>query len=109
MIKTTNPEWGFFGTTQRNYNFSDEATERLFDVTAQMLSKQLKLSAPQIVSFLDSRYGRHFSDELSFHGAKDGMAEKDFVGVVRKYLKKLNNCEINNWVITECHNQGVFK
>lgn len=109
MIKSTNPDWGFFGTTQRNYNFSDEATERLFDATAQMLSKQFKLSAPQIVSFLDSKYGRHFADELSFHGAKDGITEKDFVGVVRKYLKKVDAREVNDWVVVECYKQEIFK
>lgn len=104
-ILSFNQEWGFFGTAQRNYNFTDEATARLFDYTAQALVKKLKLPIDQVRCFMDGRYGRHFADELSFHGAKDGMTEKQFVNVVRKYLA---NIDRNQWVEKEASKQEIY-
>lgn len=104
-ITTKNTVWGFFGTIQTNYSFSDTVSARLFDATGQMLAKKLKLPVEQIVCFLDSKYGRHFADELSFHGAADGMTDKAFVGVVRKFLV---NADRKNWVLREARTQEIY-
>lgn len=97
-IQTHNPAWGFFATIQMNYGFSDLAAARLFDAAGQMLMAELKLPPDHIRNFLDGRYGRHFADELSFHGVKAGMTEKAFVLTLRKFL---DSAEHRRWVIRE--------
>jgi hypothetical protein len=77
LYKSNNLEWGFFGTSQRNYDLSESQTEIFFDFAVRELNKlsvsnylktthqtQEKLFP---IDYLDSRYGRHLSDSISFH------------------------------------------
>lgn len=66
MIKTTNLEWGFYGTLKSKYGLSDKEAEVLYDHAAKTLMIARSMSQSQAVELLDSRTGRHFADHLSF-------------------------------------------
>lgn len=63
-LKTTNPQWGFFGTIQKSIN-SIKRTERIWDAAVKRLQElHPDKSGNEIVEFLDSRVGRHFADSI---------------------------------------------
>lgn len=67
LISTQNESYGFFGTSQSNYGLSVREAARLFNAVAQhMVASGFAPSADAARDFLDSRYGRHFADALSY-------------------------------------------
>lgn len=61
-MQTANEEWGFWGTSIRNeYN-----AEMAWGATSEFLIAKFSLSAELARDVLDSRFGRHLADELSF-------------------------------------------
>ena len=60
--QTQNREWGFFGTIS---NHADP--ERAWDVALAFIAGTTGCSPDATRAFLDSRYGRHFADEVSNH------------------------------------------
>lgn len=61
-LPTANPEWGFWGTSGHNgYD-----VEMAWNAVSQILSSEFELNTEQTRDLLDSTFGRHLSDDLSF-------------------------------------------
>ena len=58
-LPTQNQAWGFFGSTA---NFADADTA--WSIAFPAVAKATGASAEGVRDFLDSRYGRHFADEV---------------------------------------------
>lgn len=86
--KSKNPGWGFQGTLESTYGLSGSEAEKLFSYAVKQLQKHYKTSVDTAVEFLDSRRGRHFADELSFHGAEEGGDFRSIMKSVDTALKK---------------------
>jgi len=97
MIKTTNIEWGFFGTSKRNYDLRNSQTEELYNWTAKKLMKEIKVSEAVVVQFLDSKMGRHFSDALSFFVSAKELEICELTKAVELFLKSNQK----NWLQDE--------
>jgi hypothetical protein len=61
-IATANEEWGFWGTSKQNGYDADLTWE----TTSHFLAKHFDLTPEQTRDVLDSRFGRHLADDLSF-------------------------------------------
>ncbi len=61
-MPTKNQEWGFWGTSILN-GYDAELT---WDTTSHFLAENFDLTPEQTREVLDSRFGRHLADELSF-------------------------------------------
>jgi len=61
-LPTNNTEWGFWGTSIHN----DYDAELTWDVTSCFLAEHFELNPEQTRDVLDSRFGRHLADDLSF-------------------------------------------
>jgi len=60
--QTQNREWGFFGTISHHAD-----PERAWDIALAFIAGTAACSPDATRAFLDSRYGRHFADEVSNH------------------------------------------
>ena len=63
--QTENREHGFFGTISHHAD-----PERAWDIALAFIAGVTGCSADATRAFLDSRYGRHFADEVSNHLAE---------------------------------------
>lgn len=61
---TANPAWGFFGTIRHHAD-----PEQAWPIAMQIVITSTRCSAAGARSFLDSRMGRHFADDVA-----DGLA-----------------------------------
>jgi hypothetical protein len=61
-LRTANPDWGFWGTSVRNGYDAALAWEAASDA----LATAFDLTPAEIRDLLDSRFGRHLADDLSF-------------------------------------------
>ncbi|MBL4747839.1 MAG: hypothetical protein JKY17_03360 [Magnetovibrio sp.] len=59
-LKTDNPDWGFFGAIRDDNVCPEEA----WGLAMTTLTKETAYCAEDIRTFLDSRYGRHFADDV---------------------------------------------
>lgn len=98
-IQSQNKEWGFYQTMRLNYDIEEATMDRIFDQVGHSIAQSLAVSEDQARFFLDSRYGRHFADELSFNGAKAGLTEKDLIDIAERVIEE------SQWVKLETHNQ----
>ena len=64
--QTQNREWGFFGTISHHAD-----PERAWDIALAFIAGTTGCSPDATRAFLDSRYGRHFADEVSNHLAAE--------------------------------------
>lgn len=87
-VQSQNKVWGFYGTTQTNYGIADSVMDQVYDAAAKALTNMLGVSIDEARVFLDSKYGRHFSDELSFHGAKAGVSEPKLVEIIEETIEE---------------------
>lgn len=62
VLKTENEIWGFWGTSERNGWDMKMSWEAAFI----FLSERFSISSEKTRDLLDSRFGRHLSDDLSF-------------------------------------------
>lgn len=70
ILATTNKEWGFWGTAERNgYD-----TALTWNAASKFLIAAFDLTAEQARDVLDARFGRHLADDLSF--IKGTLTEK---------------------------------
>lgn len=69
-LPTANIEWGFWGTSVRN-GYDANLT---WNTTARFLAREFDLNAEQARDVLDSRFGRHLADDLSFIQGKTDIA-----------------------------------
>ena len=60
--QTQNRDWGFFGTMSHHAD-----PERAWDIALAFIAGTTGCSPDATRAFLDSRYGRHFADEVSNH------------------------------------------
>ena len=60
--QTQNREFGFFGTMSHHAD-----PERAWDIALAFIAGTTGCSPDATRAFLDSRYGRHFADEVSNH------------------------------------------
>lgn len=88
MIKPMNETWGFYGTSKGNYELPEEKLASIYDKVAKLLVQELAISERKAQCFLDSRFGRHFSDALSFEGINKKSAERTFVIAAKKLVRK---------------------
>lgn len=70
-LPTANQEWGFWGTSKAN-GYDAELT---WDTTSRFLAENFDLSPEQARNVLDSRFGRHLADDLSFIEGEPGIAK----------------------------------
>ncbi len=66
ILKTRNPDFGFFATAQGNYKLSDAEQDAAWSAAMHALMALHGAQAEDARNFLDSRYGRHFADSLTF-------------------------------------------
>lgn len=67
-LPTTNTEWGFYGTVQRNYGLDDRGAARAYKAMFHRIAGAMKYPVSEkIQQLLDSPSGRHLADQLSFH------------------------------------------
>ena len=57
---TANPAWGFFGTIRHHAD-----PEQAWPIAMQIVIASTRCSAAGTRSFLDSRMGRHFADDVA--------------------------------------------
>ena len=62
MPQTQNREYGFFVTISHHAD-----PERAWDIALAFIAGTTRCSPDATRAFLDSRYGRHFADEVSNH------------------------------------------
>ena len=62
ILPSDNPEWGFWGTSER----SGYDTAMAWEATGNALATAFDLTPTEIRDLLDSRFGRHLADDLSF-------------------------------------------
>jgi hypothetical protein len=65
---TNNPEWGFWGTMRHH---ADPA--EAWPIAMRAVGKATNCPDHAVRDFLDSRYGRHFADDVS-NGLLNGLA-----------------------------------
>jgi hypothetical protein len=65
-LSTTNPDWGFFGAIRHHAD-----SEQSWTLAMHAVGKATGCSEPAVRTFLDSRHGRHFADEVA-NGLADG-------------------------------------
>ena len=70
-LPTNNQDWGFWGTSVRN-GYDAELT---WNTASHFLAKEFDLTAEQTRDVLDSRFGRHLSDDLCV--IRNGKDEAD--------------------------------
>ena len=62
ILPTNNPDWGFWGTSERNgYDVA-----MAWETAGDALATAFDLTPVEIRDLLDSRFGRHLADDLSF-------------------------------------------
>jgi hypothetical protein len=61
LPKTENESWGFFGTMHNKY---PELTSGAWDVALLAIHDATSLPLHTCQTFLDSRHGRHFADQV---------------------------------------------
>ena len=73
---TENPEWGFFGTMTRQAPASP--TEAAWNAALTAIVAATACTPDEARVFLDSRYGRHFADDVSgYLLANQSIASRD--------------------------------
>lgn len=70
-LPTANAQWGFWGTSITN-GYDANLT---WDTASRFLAREFDLNAEQARDVLDSRFGRHLADDLSFIKGKSGIAD----------------------------------
>lgn len=90
LIKTTNEQWGFYGTMKSNYGISDKTSEELFDLAARTLASKLKVTTSAAQAYLDAKDGRHLADSLSLHGAKNRASKLVLTKALYSYFSNKN-------------------
>lgn len=65
-LKTRNPDFGFYATAQGNYSLSGAEQDAAWEAAMAALIERHGAEAEDVRNFLDSRYGRHFADALTF-------------------------------------------
>lgn len=88
VLATNNETWGFWGTTERN----GYPVELAWEAASRFLAARFELSAVRTRDLLDSRFGRHLADDLSFAGA-DLTAE-----IITAHLEARFSPERRDWV-----------
>lgn len=73
-LKTRNPEYGFYATAQSNWSLSGAEQAAAWDAAMAALIERHGAEAEDVRNFLDSQYGRHFANALTFFGRESVMA-----------------------------------
>jgi hypothetical protein len=68
ILPTRNEPWGFFGTMQ----LAGADPVQSWTAASAMIAAETEASAEGVRDFLDSRYGRHFADDVMSELAKAG-------------------------------------
>ena len=68
ILPTRNEPWGFFGTMQT----AGADPMQAWTAASAMIAAETEASAEGVRDFLDSRYGRHFADDVMSELAKAG-------------------------------------
>ncbi len=102
-IPTNNPEWGFWGTSMHN-GYDADLT---WTTTSQFLIKNFELTPEQTRTVLDSTFGRHLADDLSFiESNKPGIASGPISKkAINAHLKK----RIANKGWLDCFETAILK
>ena len=81
---TKNKKWGFYGTLRDNFKLEASLVGKLFDSAADKIAQLPGATRKLADEYLDSVYGRHLADNMSFFGAKKGSD----IGEIEKALDK---------------------
>lgn len=86
-IETKNMEWGFFGTLKTNYGLSDKEADDIYILMSNGLGELWDLSKQEMITVLDSKFGRHLADHLSRFGANRDSGAKSVVSAIDSWLE----------------------
>lgn len=70
MPKSSNKEWGFYGTIRSNLGVGDSEADNLWDKVGSMMIDRYGLTPDQAKLFLDTSSGRHLADSMTGSGRK---------------------------------------
>jgi hypothetical protein len=85
-IPTENEQYGFWGTSVSN-GYDAALT---WDTASRFLSEHFDLTPEQACKVLDSRFGRHLADQLSYIKSKPGIASgPSSAAAIIEHLKTL--------------------
>ena len=88
--KTNNEAWGFYGTSVMSFELNEAAANHIYDYTAKILAEKYHVKDP--VEFLDSRYGRHFCDQVMNESPLQN--KRSLKGAIVRAAKKWKNFNI---------------
>lgn len=88
---TENQEWGFWGTVKSNFDLTTTMTHTVWDYMGDVLVKK-GVHDPR--EFLDSKWGRHLADELTYYCNK-----KEDVNALKKGIDSWNKEPKSKWVL----------
>ena len=72
-IKTTNLDWGFYGTLKSIFRLGDKTASKSYDLMAHRVIELFSVTEIEAVEFLDSRMGRHMADNFTYFFKKDAI------------------------------------
>lgn len=102
---TQNKAWGFYGTLKSNYELSDADAEQVFSYMEDALVSRMGIEATKAGLFLDSKYGRHLADELSF--SMDNAEGVKTADEVKAAIDKWIVLPKSKWVVSTAVKEAV--
>lgn len=82
ILETQNPDWGFYGTMRHHV-----AADTAWDAAFPAVMRATGCDAEEARIYLDSRYGRHFADEVVMHLPRDGSGIDAAIATAIKVYK----------------------
>ncbi len=65
ILSTRNPAWGFFGTIGRSNAAPEINALEAWNIASRAIGLATRTGSEAVRSFLDSRQGRHFADDVA--------------------------------------------
>jgi hypothetical protein len=64
-LPTRNTDWGYWGTISRIENDPAADPAKAWEIASRRIAEATEASPEGVRDFLDSRYGRHFADDVA--------------------------------------------
>ncbi len=90
MISTRNKSWGFYGASVNSYELGAREMSQLWGAAIKEIMNYTGWPEEISRDFLDSRYGRNFSDDLSF-GLSSMTEPPDVAELVEVLASRISN------------------
>lgn len=86
-MASQNKDWGFYGTIKSIFDLSGRDTDKVFDFAENLISKIYDIKDEKSSEFLDSKWGRHLADEITFHVKKYDLELEEIKEAVKKTIE----------------------